>query len=361
MEYKINHLTLVEPTLPLSALEDELKNKISRFQYLVADYPKKLLLEIFVKKEGLELYVVTASLALKGKFVYAEEKGPKPALAGGLALDKLKGLVKKQLAAERKDYLYSRKYRSHARAENSRNLLEEQSRAEMPSSFIETLKEVVPELLPFVREEIGRKKVLRQLMAREALRKSNIADAVYLELYRSFRNNPDEPEKIIIWAYSVASKKIRELAEEYTGQYRIEEDLPSIPKKDGSDEEETLSVQGAPFANQLNQSNERFFGPYHYYFQEILTDAGAGDDMLINAESENEDLTIREILQNFPEEQQSVFELYYLHRFRIDEISRIKNIGESQVDHLVKGVRSVILQTVRSQDERVSISVKDRG
>jgi DNA-directed RNA polymerase specialized sigma24 family protein len=311
-------------------------------------------LEIFVKKEGLELFTVTASLALRGKFLYTEEKGTRPVTVGNMAMDKLHALVSRQVAAERKDYLYSRKYRSHARAENSRNLLEEQARAGSSSSFGATLRDAVPELEPFISREIARRAAFRPILTKGPLFKKNLEDSVYEALYQAFRVSPDEPEKIIIWAYTIASEKIRLMAEEWVAGSEPEFESRLKPAEEVQEEQGDLSNPPAHAVPQEPEPVEKFYGPYHFHLFEILMDAGGSEDLLNKVEPGDEDSTIKLHLESFPEDQQSLFDLYYLHRFRIDEIARIKNMTDGQVDHLLRAVRSVLLQIVKNLEEPVS-------
>jgi hypothetical protein len=355
MEFKINHLTLVEPSHQQPFFEEAVKNKIARFRQLLRDYPKNLLLEVFVKKEAGYLYVVTASLALRGKFLYAEEKGIRAAQVAENALDKLKGLMKKQIATERKEYLFHWKYKTHARAENARGLLVQLARKEDPASFVATLKEVMPETGRFIRKEIDR--LISRLINPGQQTVEPFVDEVYLDLFKHFKQHPDDPEKMIIKFFTVAGRKIqslRQLDSKAIGRYL---------QKQGSFPNELIDPGKdlkKGFIHPLienSETGETYFSPQEFNLQEVLTDAGAQEEIIIGAEADDDNLFILGIQSEFPLDHQSVFDLYYLHRFRIDEIARIKNMKESEVDRWLREIRSMVLLTIKNEVGQHSLSV----
>ncbi|HTQ29371.1 MAG TPA: hypothetical protein VMI35_14645 [Puia sp.] len=359
MEYKINHLTLIEPSRQQPFFEQAIDEKVNRFRHFLKDYPKKLLLEIFIKKEGAR-YVVTASLALRAKFLYAEEKGSEALQVAEQALGKLKSLVKKQLGAERKEYLYNRKYRSHALAENSRPLLEQFVTKGEAGSFVTSIQEAIPELNQYIRNEIYRQPVLRYLVRSGRLGKLEMIEEVYHDLYQQLRDDPDQPEKMIIWAYGRSDKKIRSMVEQYREQTAKLGYAVWSQQQEEEEERADRPAYSGLLASFRPGSDETFFNPGEYQLHEILTDAGAREDILGIADPDDEDQFIRKTLRSFLIEQQSAFELYYLHRFRIDEIARIKNLPENQVERGLREIRTRILNNTESEVEHYAGTAHDQ-
>ena len=120
MEYKIHQLAHVSPANQQSFFEEEVRKKVARLQKILRDYPHVPLLEIFVKKEGSLEYFITATMTMRGKTLTAEEKGTQPVIVVNNVLDKLRGLLKKFLQFERKEFLHERKRNSQDLAENSK-------------------------------------------------------------------------------------------------------------------------------------------------------------------------------------------------------------------------------------------------
>src|ERR1700704_4452553 len=97
MEYKIHHLDLVSPDSQQPFFEEVVTKKVGRLQKILKHYPHELVVDVFVKKEGNLENVITASIAMPGKKLAAEEKGTQPVLLVANVLDKLKDLIKKQI------------------------------------------------------------------------------------------------------------------------------------------------------------------------------------------------------------------------------------------------------------------------
>jgi DNA-directed RNA polymerase specialized sigma24 family protein len=343
MEHKIHLLTEIKQWENFVLLEQELGKKAAHFEKLLLSYPKDLLLEVFCKKDAESTCQIGASLAMRNKFLFTEQRGEDPLRTFDSALTNLMRQVIRQLGIERKEYLSTRKYRMHAIAENSRNLLEETCSKGYSISYITLLKKIIPDLERYIRHELERCSTEWPSQAITQSHASTLVNGIYRELYREFKEHPDEPDNIMLWSYTRAEKSLRQWAgpgghhahsPSETAAPTSEEDFEQAQKLRDPIDFPSLPVSG---------SIPGQFDPEAYNLPEILTDAGAPDNVLVNAVQRDDLPDLPMLLKEYPALQQSVFELFYLHRFRIDEIARIKNLSENEVYRLLRSVRSQLL------------------
>jgi hypothetical protein len=347
MEFRIHQLSLIEPANQQPFFEEEVRKKMSRIEKILGGYPKELLLEILIKKEG-HIYVIKGSLTMRSKVLIVEEKGTKAVILANNVLDNMRVLIRKQLTEERKEYLSQRKSRTHHKIEHANSLKKEQGQKEDKSSSSVFTKRIVPEMEKYVKKEIHRNPVLASLIKKGLIEPADIIDEVYLDLYAHFQKTRTAGEKFVLEAFTLSDKKVNELGVKYSKQFKQVVSTELLTKKEMSEMVEELTAN-AEFKPVLTEEVEQeFFAPDEYNLQEILTDAGAEEEILDKADSAIKSMHIQKLLRELPEEHQSIFELYYLYRFSAGEISQIKNMSESRIEELLRGVRTILLQSVKN-------------
>jgi DNA-directed RNA polymerase specialized sigma24 family protein/ribosome-associated translation inhibitor RaiA len=345
MEYKIHHLDLVSPASQQPFFEQEVMGKMERLQKILKSYPHELVIDIYVKKEGND-YIITASLSLPGKKLTAEEKGSQPVLLVINVLDRLRGLIKKQIQLQRKEFLYKRKTKFQDLAENSRAELENRTRKKDSGSFVQFAKQILPEIQKHIRKEIWRKPVLARLIKKNLIELNDIIDEVYLHLYETLQKNSDAPEKLVLWTLAESDKKIKELTKKYSKQFKDAVSTEKLNNQEYDELREELTANADFKPELVDELEEKFFSPGEYDLHEILTDAGAEEEIINKAGLDDENIDIEKMLREFPEEQQSVFELYYRYRFGVDEIAHIKNKNENEIEEWLHDIRTYLLESV---------------
>jgi RNA polymerase sigma factor (sigma-70 family) len=339
MVYKIHNPDAIEPTDQQPFVEEEVKRNHVHFEKFLRNYPKQLLLEIFIKNDGKKEHIVIASLTMHSKNIIAEERGMDAVTVVSNALEHLRNLVKKQLQVERKEYLHSRRNKYYIDVQHSQTRLEGKVKKDDKDGFIHVAKKILPELQKHIKKQVLRKWALSLLVKKGVIGLEDIEDEVYVALYDEFQNNPDASEKIILSALAVADKKIKELNDNYSMQFVEVISTEKLTQKeyDELNEELTATVDFKPAL--VNEVEENFFAPGKYNLHEILTDAGAEEEIINQVEPYERRIDIATILQKFGEEQQSVFELHYLYRLSPGEIADIKSIKKSEVEQTLKEIR----------------------
>jgi RNA polymerase sigma factor (sigma-70 family) len=171
-------------------------------------------------------------------------------------------------------------------------------------------------------------------------------DKVFLHIYTELQEKPDISEKLVLWAFSLADRKINELNEEYARQFIKLVSTAQLSSEEMRQMQEDLAANADINPIPAEESDENSFGLDGFDLPEILSDAGIEEDIINKADLDEQENDINRILLQLPAEEVSVFELYYLYRFSISEIAQIKNIRTNKVDELLHDARKQFMQTM---------------
>jgi RNA polymerase sigma factor (sigma-70 family) len=170
-------------------------------------------------------------------------------------------------------------------------------------------------------------------------------DKVFLHIYTELQEKPDISEKLVLWAFSLADRKINELNEEYARQFIKLVSTAQLSSEEMRQMQEDLTANADINPVPSEESDENSFGLDGFDLPEILSDAGIEEDIINKADLDEQEDDINRILLQLPAEEVSVFELYYLYRFSIPEIAQIKNMRTNKVDELLHDARKQFMQT----------------
>jgi RNA polymerase sigma factor (sigma-70 family) len=344
MEYKIHHLDLVEPVNQQAFFEEEVQKKVRLLQKILRHYPKELVIDIFVSREGNHDYTVTASLDLKSKEVVVKERGSKAVIVVNNALDKLRTLIKEQIRLERREHLRKRKNRFHSVVTTTISF-KEALKKEDRYTFTTLARKGLPELEQYIKRQVSRKPVLVQLLKKNIISVNDIVDEVYIAFYHELKEYADASEKLPLWLYALADREINRLIEIYGKEFREHISTEQLSKQEWKEMQEELTANADFMPVLTEELDDQFYAPGSFDLVEILSDAGAEEEVLALAESGDAD--VQQLLHDLPEEQLSVIELYYIHHLDMEEIAKAKNIPADQVIRWIKEAREALLRSFR--------------
>jgi RNA polymerase sigma factor (sigma-70 family) len=343
MEYKIHHLDLVKPTNQQPFFIEEVEKKLKRFDKLLRYYPKELVLEIFVRPEGDNDYIIAASLNLKSKEITIKERGSKAVIVVNNVLDKLRSLVKEQIQIERREHLRKRKNRLQNMAEKSLTELRNHSKNKDSNAFNNLVNTILPELERYVKNQISKKPALLQLIRKNVLSIRDIVDEVYTALYSEFGSNTEATDKWALSLYLLADQEIDKLNEKYRKEFRRHISTEELNRREMKDMQEELTAN-ADFMPVLTEELEtQFYKTSEYDLEEILTDAGATEEILNLAESD--DVDVEQLVEELPEEQEVVMRMYYIYRMDTAEIASVRQTSESNIEKQLNEAREQVLHS----------------
>lgn len=344
MEYKIHHLDLVEPSNQQPFFEEEVHKKMRLLQKILRRYPKELVVEIFVNREGNHDYSVTASLDLKSKEVAVKERGSKAVIVVNNALDKLRTLLIEQIRLERREHLHKRKNRFHS-VVTTMPSIKEAMKKEDRDAFTTLARKGLAELEQYIKRQVSRKPVLVQLLKKNIISVDDIVDEVYGEFYQELKADADASEKLVLWLYAFADREINRLNEQYGKEFREHLSTEQLSIKEWKEMQEELTANADFMPVLTEELDDQFYAPGSFDLVEILSDAGAEEEILTRAESGDGD--VHQLLSDLPEEQLAVFELYYIHHLDIEEIAQAKKIPVDKVTSWIKEAREALLRSFR--------------
>lgn len=344
MDYKIHHLDLVEPANQQPFFEEEVQKKMRLLQKILRHYPKELVVGIFVSREGNHDYTVTASLDLKSKEVVVKERGSKAVIVVNNALDKLRTLIKEQIRLERREHLRKRKNRFHSVVTTTPSI-KEAMKKEDRDAFTTLARKSLPELEQYIKRQISRKPVLVRLLKKNIISVDDIVDEVYGEFYHEMKADADASEKLPLWLYGLADREINRLNEKYGKEFREHLSTEQLSKQEWKEMQEELTANADFMPVLTEELDDQFYAPGSFDLVEILSDAGAEEEILTMAESGDAD--VQQLLRDLPEEQLAVFELYYIQHLDIEEIAKEKKIPVDQVMRWIKEAREALLRSFR--------------
>ncbi|HMH33078.1 MAG TPA: sigma-70 region 4 domain-containing protein [Puia sp.] len=345
MEYNIQHLHLIKPANQQPFFEEEVQKKLKRLKKMLNHYPKELVLEIFVRGEGDDEYIITASLNMKSKEIVVKERGRKAVIVVNNVLDRLISLVREQVHVERREYLQKRQYRLRQVAEKLLPGLRHDAKKPESSAFANLINTTLPELKRYIKNRVGKKPALLQLIKKNVLSIRDIVDEVVAALYAEFSNNTEATDKWALSFYFLADQEIDKLNEKYKKEFRSQVSTEQLTKQEMKDMQEDLTANADFIPILTEELDEQFYNAPNYDLKEILIDAGAEQEILNLAEADDAD--IGQLVRELPEEQEAVMKMYYIYRMDIPEIAQAKQTSESKVLKWLKDAREELLHSLK--------------
>ncbi len=178
-----------------------------------------------------------------------------------------------------------------------------------------------------------------------ALEKSNynansVLDSVYQGLCRRFENEPQKLEQLKVWVYQIGEMILEETLQEKIFEETHSMDLEKIKKKELSELEEVYTIDAEAELVLVEDLNHEVY-PQQYDPMAILEDDSTMEEIERALALEDRRILhqeIRKILIQLPENERTVFDLFWLGEFEIDQIAEVRNLPVTEVETTLKKV-----------------------
>ena len=299
-----------------------IKTRQEYYENLFKKYDKDLIIDITFNKD--KEYRVSIGINMKSKDILIVETDRDPVAALRRAFAEFKKAVKRQIAHERKDYLYKRKrYRQQKWKLAYANLVEdaqESAKEDKPkySRKVKNALKAVHKYLKSRLKELGltKKQVKAQLPA--------LIEAVERRFYRVFDPKQHGPEDLDALLFGIA-----------------EEILAGYQNTGAEAEGETLIDE---FEGDAEAPAESVYEEEKYFIEDITKDENLAARVNERYETGEIDEMIRERLAERSRGDQAVLHLHYMEQFDADDIARITKQDKSQVEKTIDDFRRDIEQ-----------------
>ncbi len=301
-----------------------IKHRQEYYENLFKKYDKDLILDITFNKD--KEYRVSIGINLKSKDILIVETDRDPVAALRRAFAEFKKAVKRQIAHERKDYLYKRKrYRQQKWKLHFEELIEDTqaSQKEDKPKYSRKVKNSLKAVHKYLKsrlKEMGftKKQIKAQLPA--------LIDAVERKFYRVFDPQKHGPEDLDALLFGIAEELLA--AYQNTGA-------------EAEGEMEIVEFEGDNEAPQSPVDEEEEM----YFIEDISSDAAFTDRVNEQMELEEINDTIRGVLAKQSTGDQAVLHLHYLEGFETDEIARITGRDEAEIKRKIQDFGREVEQT----------------
>ncbi|SFV28433.1 hypothetical protein [Thermoflavifilum thermophilum] len=345
MKYHIQNLHLVQPPQQQTFFEEEIQKKLKRIERILKEYPKLPTLAVHIKKEGAE-YVITLTLPMLSKVLLVKDRGTSAVLTVNNALDTLRKAVREQKRVERKDYLFKRKQQLEQRTQQGRQILSQLHQESDAENFIHYLDQILPDLRQHVMREAFRKPLLRMLIKENKLKINDILNDLYISIYDAYGQLKEAPEKLNLWVYEIADRKLQEISERYKQEFGVERDW--MPAAETAESEE-LTANAEEMPELVEDLDDVSYHMKQYAWDEILMDAGLSDEEIEQFETEEAEQTMKQWLREQDSYALSVFEMHYLERYAVAEIAHIKGKQEAEIEQLLQDMRTRLINYLKEK------------
>ncbi len=308
-----------------------IKNRQEYYENLFKKYDKDLIIEITFNKE--KVYRVSISINMKSKNILIVEEDRDPVKALNKAFAEFKKAVKRQIALERKDYLYKRKrYRQQKWKENFAILIEdvEESAREDKPKYSKKVKNAMKSVQKYLKKrlkEMGftKKQVKAQLPV--------ILELIEKKFYRIFDPKTHGPEDLDALLFKIT--------EEILARYQN-------TGAEAEGEEEIVEFEGDTRAPQ-----ESVYESELYFLEDISNDSELIEKVNEQFTAEEVDATIEKMIGNQKTADQAIYHLHYLEQFDEKEIAGITGQSELEITEKLKEFKEKVEQTFRQMvDEK---------
>ena len=297
-----------------------IKHKKEYYENLFKNYSKDLVLVIEFNKE--KLYRVNISVNLISKTISITELDRDPMEALRRAFAEFKMAVKRQIAHERKDYLYKRKrYRQQKWKEYFRLLAEdvEESVREGKPKYSRKVKNAMKSVQKYLKKrlkEMGftKKQVKAQLPA--------VMELIEKKFYTVFDPKVHTPENLDALLFKIA------------------EDILEKYKNTLAEAEGHLEI--TEFESDESAPKEEIYEPELYFLEDFSDDEKLIDRISEIYSKEQIDQKIEELISRLDKKEQAAIHLHFLEQFDKDEIAEVTGLHSDQIDKTIEDFKQQV-------------------
>jgi DNA-directed RNA polymerase specialized sigma24 family protein len=304
-----------------------IKQKQDYYENLFKKYTKDLILEIDFNKD--KQYRVNLSLNMISKTVSVTELHNDPVEALRKAFAEFKKAVKKQIAHERKDYLYKRKrYRRQKWNEYFQILtadIEASVKEDKPKysrKVKNALKSVHKYLKKRLKESGFTKKQIKAQMPQ-------LIDLIERKFYKMFDPKQHGPEDVDALLFGIT--------EEILSQYQ----------NTGAEAEGEMEI--TEFENGEPAPQEANYEPELYFLEDFSEDENLIEKVNERMNPEQIDNEIEKVIGTLPQNKQAAVHLHFLESFDNEEIGKITGLSGKEINDTITEVKKKVTEVFEKE------------
>ena len=302
-----------------------IQSKKDYYEQLFKKYPKDLLLEVKFNKD--KEYRVSIGINMQSKDIRIVETGRDPVAALRRAFAEFKKTVKRQLAHERKDYLYKRKRYRQQKWKNQFELLvsemQDEKQQEAKPRYAKKVKNSLQAVRKYLKTRLKtlgltKKQIKAQLPA--------LVEAVEKRFYAVFDPKQHGPEDLDALLFGIAEELLstfEQTGAEAEGEEHIDEFAgdAEAPQAPGNEVEEM------------------------YFAEDVLDNQALIDKVNEQMEAGKVDEIITGLMREDDRNDQAVYQLYFLEQFTPEEIAGALGGNANEIRRKIEAFRQ------RAEDE----------
>ncbi len=349
LKYNIHNHKKLLGEIAAEGFEEAIEKSIRQLEKLFKRYSKPVTVEVILTEDGRQ-YVITLEINLKTGPVVVKRSGFElyPLLKEAVAT--LRKQIISRLSKERKEHLYKRKERQVATLGDLVQHLDETYETDDKVTFEHLFKSGIPGLYNYFARRLRQTRLKDQ--KDDSLSIDNLINELYLRVYDQFGDHPKDQQELLGWIYQIADDILEEKLKEQ-GTDEPAADSEELRKQEYEELQQTFSVDAERQPTMLDEFDDPAFIHNLYNVEDIFTDnpdeAGRIQQQVDEVMSRNEFHDhILEELSRQSLFHRSVFDLYVLEKFDMEEIAEIKNSTVDEINEVILNTRTYLKEKVRS-------------
>lgn len=217
--------------------------------------------------------------------------------------------------------------------------------------FRDFLNQVFPNLYPYLVRRLNMAEITGAL--RESKTPVNeILKSVYKGIYQRFNRRPENLKDLKIWIYQIAEMLLEEVLQEKVYQQNHAMVLSELENLELWELEEKYTIDAEGELVLFEELDDPSYRNQYRYHSTVLTDATADEhieQVLSCIDREVLHREIERILVQLPEQERSIFDLFWLGGMDLEQLSQIRKTDENEIVEVLQKVTWLVKEKLEQR------------
>lgn len=335
MHYKIHNEKSIESKEARRRVRKIIDRQFPRIERLAGNYPKTLLVNIYINKRDRVSYDVSSIIKMREGIVFVKEKGDNIESILHILFDKLRIALNRKINKERKEYLRKKKAQDQLIFDEHLEELRELKETETRETFNQLLKILSSDVARYIRRRI-KSAEMTTAIKKGKFKLQEILDEIYLLVYERLEEIGHNKQDTNIWLYKLADeileRQFREIEFERDNLERLTEIVEA--EYAGGEEEYTIDAEEEIIPlEELDEYDRQSdlnmaTGLYAEDEDSLL------DELTLKINRQEINRILEKELAKLPVFERSIMDFFLINQMSAYEIAEIKKIPEPEIEEL---------------------------
>ena len=210
-------------------------------------------------------------------------------------------------------------------------------------AFNELLLKIIPELRRFIKKQLITA-IRKGHFSKNKYKPDDIVDQLFIEVYDHF-DQIKHKDDLYPWLFSKAEALMTATIANEEFEHRFKENIDTLSQPEWKEMEENFSTDGDGDLVMIDELDDLSYPKNDYTLDQVLIE-DQEKELIEKLDRKLKDERIQKhidlILYNLPSQIRSVFELFTIENFSLDQIASIKGISQQKAKHLLHEAKKSI-------------------